>query len=169
MKVKVKVPSEESLMFFKERWNGQPFFGEYEPPMYNGNDSEWINRILTTDPKNISHMINSIDWTSFDPATSTVLIDVDFVGPYGQMAISDWLKGNIRFAVRTILVKNKRRMITWDIIHKPIDIGKGSQPEKTQEQVDREGRTNELVEKLQKEIIDSDDGTGGINEDPSVR
>ena len=165
MKVKVKVPSEESLMFFKERWNKQPFFGEYYLPM----DVD-LNRILTTDPKMISHMINSIDWTTYDPMSSTVIIDVDFVGPYGQVAISDWLKGDIRFAVRTVLVKNKRRIITWDLIHRPIEIGKSSdEPEKTQEQVDKEGRVNELVDKMQKEIMESDDGTGGIDEDPTVR
>lgn len=163
MEVKVKVPSHDSLMFFKSRWQGQPFFGEYEPPMSQCND---LNRLLTTDTKMISHMINKIKWDTFDPKTSTVIIDVDFVGPYGSMATSDWLKGDIRFAVRTILVKNQRRIITWDLIHRPIDIGTSAPVrEKTQQEVDIEGAREEKIQDITKEIIESDDGSGGLDED----
>ena len=163
MEVKVKVPSHESLMFFKSRWQGQPFFGEYEPPMSMSND---LNRLLTTDIKMVSHMINKIKWDTFDPRTSTVIIDVDFVGPYGSMATSDWLKGDIRFAVRTILVKNQRRIITWDLIHRPIDIGASTPArEKTQQEVDIEGAREEKIHNITKEIIESDDGSGGLDED----
>lgn len=163
MEVKVKVPSHDSLMFFKSRWQGQPFFGEYEPPMSMCND---LNRLLSTDTKMISHMINKIKWETFDPKTSTVIIDVDFVGPYGSMATSDWLKGDIRFAVRTILVKNQRRIITWDLIHRPIDIGASTPTrEKTQQEVDIEGAREEKIHDITKEIIESDDGSGGLDED----
>lgn len=163
MEVKVKVPSHDSLMFFKSRWQGQPFFGEYEPPMSMSND---LNRLLTTDIKMVSHMINKIKWETFDPRTSTVIIDVDFVGPYGSMATSDWLKGDIRFAVRTILVKNQRRIITWDLVHRPIDIGAVTQTrEKTQQEVDIEGAREEKIQDITKEIIESDDGSGGLDED----
>lgn len=163
MEVKVKVPSYDSLMFFKERWQGQPFFGEYDAPMSQCND---LNRILTTDTKMISHMINKIKWDTFDPKTSTVIIDVDFVGPYGGMATSDWLKGDIRFAVRTILVKNQRRIITWDLIHRPIDIGTSTPTrEKTQQEVDIEGAREEKIQNITKEIMESDDGSGGLDED----
>ena len=163
MEVKVKVPSHDSLMFFKSRWQGQPFFGEYEPPMSMSND---LNRLLTTDIKMVSHMINKIKWDTFDPRTSTVIIDVDFVGPYGSMATSDWLKGDIRFAVRTILVKNQRRIITWDLVHRPIDIGAVTQTrEKTQQEVDVEGAREEKIQDITKEIIESDDGSGGLDED----
>ncbi len=158
MQVRVKVPNHESLMFFKERWQGNPFFGEFELPMIND-----MKRICSVDEKMISHMINRIEWNTYDKKTNTVVIDIDFVGPMGSLATSCWLKGDIRFAPRTLLVKKQRRIITWDLVHRPMDIGTPNTPPKTQQQVDIEGRTQEVVNKLQKEIINSDEG-GDSNE-----
>lgn len=156
MIVKVKVPDRESIMFFKERWNPPtPFVGEYELPYTSDR-----NRLLTVDSRMVSHIIKSIDWKSFDPHTKSILIDVDFTGPLGSLATSDWLKQDIRFAPRTIMVGKKRRIITWDLVHRPMDIGKPTPViPKSQEEQDREGKFNETVEKMQKEMIDSDEGS----------
>jgi len=115
-------PGEKELKDFYDRWvqagHREPFTGEYNIPTTND-----TRRLLTTDPRNVSHCITDIRMETYDKAKGTVMVGVRFTGPHGDDAAEDCMKNKVRFVARSVQVtengKTENRIITWDLMHAP--------------------------------------------------
>lgn len=122
--VEAKVlPGKEALDFFIKHWRGdlcsEPFNGESDIP--NGD----IQRQLTIQPDNISHLILDIDEAKYDPVRSTVPLKIKLVGPKSKEALEKYIKKELRFTSRVVTGTEKAtgntvtRIVTFDGIQKP--------------------------------------------------
>ena len=154
-KVKLKVPSAESIKRFDEEWDrfSMPAVaGEYNVPL--GRDPL---SAAVVEPRMTSHVIRDIDMSTYDPKTNTVMANVVFTGPYGRQAQDDYVKGDIRFCPRVINKDTKNGpeavIITWDLIHKP---GSSSQLDaaiaSAKEQIRAEENAKDKAEEIKKKM-----------------
>ena len=115
-------PGKEALDYFCQRWKqetkGTPFNGEYQIPASNK-----VDRLLSIDPDQISHVICDVRPETYDADKNTVMIGVRFTGPKGDDASDEYLTKRLRFIARTVKVKEGGksfdRIITWDCVHPP--------------------------------------------------
>ena len=125
MEVKIKTPGKDAIDHLKAHWPLHGLYGEFEFPincLAGKLDTVQQKRCCTMDEHKVSHHIKSIRWDTYDDKTQSIVVDVEFVGPYASLAITLFLKDQIRFAARFLVVKRLARIITWDIITKPDDI-----------------------------------------------
>ena len=123
-------PGEKELKEFYEAWitsgKKQPFTGEYNIPSTND-----TGRLMTTDPRNVSHCITDIHMNTYDKAKATVMVDVKFTGPKGDDASDEYIANKVRFVARAVKVTDENgkqvdKILTWDLMH----AHKGYKPKK---------------------------------------
>lgn len=119
-------PDKKALETFVDNWvaaGKTPFSGEYNVPTTND-----VHRLMTTDPRNVSHCITNIHMNTYDEQKATVMVDIRFTGPRGDDAFEEFLGNKIRMVARAVEVKEggkkSQRLITWDCMHMP----KGARP-----------------------------------------
>ena len=124
--VPVKIPTgKKSLEDFMHAWKegamkGAPFNGEIDSPM-----SAKPERRITIDEEKISHCVVNVDPNSFDPNKSTVMAQIRFCGPFGGEAREKFIKKDLRFIARTVLVRHNQtneranKIVTFDCIRRP--------------------------------------------------
>ena len=119
-------PDKKALENFYSHWvaSGKaPFTGEFNMPMSND-----VHRLMTTDPRNVSHCITDIHMDTYDEKKATVMVSIRFTGPRGDEASDEFIANKIRLVARAVEVKEgsktEQRLITWDCLHMP----KGAKP-----------------------------------------
>ena len=126
--VPVKVPTgKKSLEDFMHSWKegqmqGAPFNGEIDSPM--GAKPE---RRITIDEEKISHCVTDVAPDSFDPVKNTVMAKIRFCGPYGGEAREKFIKKDLRFIARSVVVRHNttgercNKIVTIDCVRRPQD------------------------------------------------
>ena len=126
--VPVKVPTgKKSLDDFMHAWKegqlqGAPFNGEIDSPM-----DRKPERRLTIDENKISHCVTDVAPDTYDPSKNTVMARIRFCGPHGGEAREKFIKKDLRFIARSVVVRHNQtgercnKIITFDCIQKPDD------------------------------------------------
>ena len=126
--VPVKVPTgQKSLDDFMHSWKegqlqGAPFNGEIDSPM-----DRKPERRMTIDESKISHCVTDVAFNTFDPVKNTVMARIRFCGPQGAEAREKFIKKDLRFIARSVVVRHNQtgersnKIITFDCIQKPND------------------------------------------------
>ena len=126
--VPVKVPTgKKSLEDFMHSWKegqlqGAPFNGEIDSPM-----DRKPERRLTIDENQISHCVTDVAPETYDSTKNTVMARIRFCGPQGAEAREKYIKKDLRFIARSVVVRHKQtgercnKIITFDCIKKPND------------------------------------------------